>query len=45
MLVVGKYRTKIGNEDYHKLYDIDSDGDVDILDIMKVVGKFGWQCP
>jgi len=36
MLVAARWNTSVGDDDYNQAYDLDGDGDIDIVDIMLV---------
>ncbi len=44
MIVAAKWRCRLGDECYNEDYDIDKDGDIDIVDIMLVVVHWGETC-
>jgi hypothetical protein len=45
LLVVSRWNTSVGDPDYDPIYDLDSDGDIDIEDIMLVRAHWGETCP
>ena len=44
MLATSYWNTSVGDTDYDPTYDLDSDGDIDIEDIMLVVAHWGETC-
>jgi hypothetical protein len=44
MLVASKWRCQSGDDCYIIIYDLDKDGDIDIVDIMLVVKHWGESC-
>jgi len=44
MEVASRWRCRLGEDCYEELYDLDKDGDIDIVDIMKVVANWGATC-
>jgi hypothetical protein len=45
MQVASRWRCRSGDDCYHKSYDRDKDGDIDVVDIMLVVKHWGETCP
>ena len=44
-LGASRWNTSVGDPDYDPTYDLDNDGDIDIMDIMLVVVHWGKTCP
>ena len=44
MLVASKWRCRLGDDCYHKRFDLDKDDDIDVVDIMLVVVHWGETC-
>jgi hypothetical protein len=44
MKVAANWRCRLGNACYNENYDLDKDGDIDIVDIMLVVKHWGERC-
>jgi hypothetical protein len=44
MLVATHWNSEVGDPNYDPRYDLDSDGDVDIYDIMFVASRWGDEC-
>jgi hypothetical protein len=44
MLVAGRWNSSMGDDDYDLIYDLDGDGDIDIVDIMLVAVHWGESC-
>jgi hypothetical protein len=44
MLVAARWGTHDGDANYDSNYDLDNDGDIDIVDIMEVVAHWGETC-
>jgi len=44
MMVASRWRCQRGDECYNPRCDLDEDGDIDIVDIMKVVAHWGEGC-
>ena len=42
--VASRWRCRLGEDCYKELYDIDKDGDIDIVDVMRVVAHLGDTC-
>ena len=40
MKVAGRWNTFEGGDGYELIYDLDGDGDIDVVDIMGVAGKW-----
>jgi len=45
MQVASRWRARVGDASYHPTYDLDEDGDIDIVDLMLVVKQWGETCP
>jgi hypothetical protein len=43
--VAGAWRCEAGNDCYRALYDMDGDGAITVVDIMRLVAVWGWSCP
>jgi hypothetical protein len=44
MLVASRWHCRSGDSCYDERYDLDHDGDIDIVDIMKVAVRWGETC-
>ena len=44
LLVVSRWNTSVGDPDYDPIYDLGSDCDIDVVDIMLVVVHWGETC-
>jgi uncharacterized repeat protein (TIGR01451 family) len=45
MQVIFRWRCSSGDAGYGPRYDLDGDGVITVIDIMLVVGQWGWSCP
>jgi len=44
MLVATLWHSSVGDDDYNPVYDLDGNGDIDIVDIMMVAVHWGETC-
>jgi hypothetical protein len=44
MQVAARWNTAWGDENFDRKYDLDDDGDVDIVDIMRVAARWDETC-